>query len=76
MGPTWSPPCERTAMNVIAAPGLKVPMEHDPRSYIDETTPVDIEVTGYYIRRLADGDLVEAPAAAVARRGAKNVQLG
>ena len=62
-------------MNVIAAPGLKVPMEHDPRSYIDETTPVEIDPTGYYIRRMAEGDLVEAPAQP-AKRGGKAVALG
>ena len=47
-------------MKVIAAPGLKVPTEHDPRQHIDDATPVEIEHTHYYVRRLADGDLVEA----------------
>ncbi|MGC4076286.1 MAG: DUF2635 domain-containing protein [Rubrivivax sp.] len=52
-------------MKVIAAPGLKVPMEHNPRVYIDDQTPVEIEHTHYYVRRLADGDLVEWPDADV-----------
>lgn len=47
-------------MQVVAAPGLKVPMEEDPRKYIDDQTPVVVENTHYYMRRLADGDLVEA----------------
>lgn len=49
-------------MKVVAAPGLKVPMEEDPRRHIDDTTPVEINHTIYYVRRLADGDLIEAPA--------------
>lgn len=48
-------------MNVIAAPGLKVPMEHDPRQYIDDQKPVEVEDSYYYVRRRADGDLLEAP---------------
>lgn len=52
-------------MKVIAAPGLKVPTEHDPRQYIDDRTPFEIDHTHYYVRRLADGDLVEAPEPAV-----------
>lgn len=54
-------------MKVIAAPGLLVPMEHNPRVYIDDQTPVEIEHTHYYVRRLADGDLVEWPEADAAR---------
>jgi hypothetical protein len=49
-------------MKVIAAPGLKVPTEADPREYITENKAVEIEPTSYYLRRLADGELVEAPA--------------
>lgn len=47
-------------MLVKAAPGVKVPREDDPRKYITDDTSVDLEMTAYYIRRLADGDLVEA----------------
>lgn len=46
-------------MKVIARTGVRVPMEKKPRAYIDDTTPVDIELTTYYARRLhIDKDLV------------------
>lgn len=51
-------------MRVIATPGLKVPKEDKPREYITEETPEEIEVTAYYLRRLADNELVEVVAAA------------
>lgn len=59
-------------MKVKAADGLLVPKEFEPRSYIGQE-PEDIEVTDYYIRRLATGELVEAdePAAPVATKKAK-----
>jgi hypothetical protein len=47
-------------MKVIAAPGLKVPTENNPREYITPDQAVNIEVTAYYLRRLADNELVEA----------------
>ena len=56
-------------MKVIAAPGLKVPTEHNPREYITADAPVEIEVTAYYLRRMADDELIEvsdAPAAPAA----------
>lgn len=49
-------------MKVIAAPGLKVPTEANPRAYITESDAVEIEVTAYYLRRLADNELVEVAA--------------
>lgn len=49
-------------MQVKAAPGVKVPREDDPRSYITDSSPVELALTAYYIRRMADGDLVEATA--------------
>ena len=49
-------------MKVIATPGLKVPTEANPREYILDTTEVEIEVTAYYLRRLADNELVEIAA--------------
>jgi hypothetical protein len=53
------PPTHREAdVKVKAAEGLRVPHEMDPRSYIEQD-PVDVDVTPYYLRRLADGDLVE-----------------
>lgn len=54
-------------MKVIAALGLLVPTEHNPRVYIDDQTPFEIEHTHYYVRRLADGDLVEWPDADVVK---------
>jgi len=46
-------------MKVIAAPGLKVPTAHNPREYITDAESVEIEVDAYYLRRLADGELLE-----------------
>lgn len=46
-------------MKVIAAQGLKVPKEQNPREYITQDTAEEIEVTAYYLRRLADNELVE-----------------
>jgi len=48
-------------MNVIAAPGIKVPKESQPHSYIDDAAVVDVPDTAYYQRRLIDGDLLPAP---------------
>ncbi|WP_164273396.1 DUF2635 domain-containing protein [Stenotrophomonas sp. B1-1] len=42
---------------VIAAPGLRVPREDNPRTYI-EGKAVDVPDTTYYRRRLASGELV------------------
>lgn len=53
-------------MLVQAAPGLKVPMEEKPREYITDAKPVDVPESAYYLRRLADGDLVK-----VEKKGAK-----
>lgn len=47
-------------MNVIAAPGIKVPKETQPHSYIDDAVAVDVPDTAYYQRRLLDGDLLLA----------------
>lgn len=44
-------------ITVKAAPGLQVPMEAKPRSYITDE-PVEVDNTAYYQRRLSDGDLV------------------
>ena len=50
-------------MKVKAAPGLKVPMEENPQNHItDAPEGVEIAHTHYYVRRLADGDLVEVEA--------------
>lgn len=44
-------------MKVKATAGIKVPMEHQPFAYIEQT-PVDVEPSVYYQRRIHDGDLV------------------
>ena len=52
-------------MLVKAAPGLKVPQEEKPRDYITDAEAFDVPESAYYMRRLAEGDLVavDAPAA-------------
>ena len=45
-------------MKVIAAVGVKVPLENQPYAYIEQE-PVEVENTVYYQRRIADGDLIE-----------------
>ncbi|WP_047396548.1 DUF2635 domain-containing protein [Chitinibacter sp. ZOR0017] len=54
-------------MNVIAAPGLEVPMEEKPRVFITDAAAVDVPETIYYQRRLLDGDLLLATASAEAQ---------
>ena len=49
---------------VLAARGLLVPKEHAPRDYLTDTPPQGdaghvVPATAYYLRRIADGDLVE-----------------
>ncbi|WP_316154717.1 DUF2635 domain-containing protein [Cupriavidus sp. BIC8F] len=46
-------------MKVKAAPGLSVPKESQPCEYITEDLVTEVEPTAYYLRRLAEGDLVE-----------------
>lgn len=48
-----------TQLYVKAAPGLRVPREDDPRSYITER-PVSVPATAYYLRRLRNGELLSA----------------
>ena len=45
-------------ITVKAAPGIKVPREDKPTTYIDDTNPVTITPSAYYRRRIADGDLI------------------
>lgn len=45
-------------LKVIATPGISVPMEDKPRSYITDAEPVTVPDSSYYQRRLSDGDLV------------------
>jgi hypothetical protein len=45
-------------MIVKAIPGLLVPKEDQPREYITQDEEVDVPDSAYYLRRVADGDLV------------------
>jgi hypothetical protein len=47
-------------MHVIAAPDHRVPMEDDPRQYIEAAPaePADVPDSAYYRRRLAAGELL------------------
>jgi len=56
-------------MKVIAAPGVKVPMEDKPRDYITEDEAVEVPESAYYLRRMADLDLVLAPTASSKKKG-------
>ncbi|OXI36768.1 DUF2635 domain-containing protein [Burkholderia aenigmatica] len=60
-------------MKVIAKAGLSVPKEGKPRQYVTDSQAVDVPESAYYMRRVAEGDLVrqdvpieatETPAAA------------
>jgi len=50
-------------LTVKAATGLRVPKEGAPREYITDADVIDVPRSAYYLRRLADGDLVSASAA-------------
>jgi len=49
-------------MNLIAAIGLKVPMEGKPHDYITDAKAVVVPDSAYYQRRITDGDLIEVKA--------------
>ncbi|QJF16664.1 DUF2635 domain-containing protein [Phytobacter diazotrophicus] len=46
-------------MKVKARAGLRVPREDNARRYIGEE-PVEVPASAYYLRRLSEGDLVDA----------------
>ena len=60
-------------LEVTAAPGVSVPLEDKPRKYITGETPVTVPATAYYLRRVADGDLVLVPQGeqSAAKKGGK-----
>lgn len=63
-------------MQVLATPGVLVPMEGNPRAYITDTPPdgesgYTVPDSAYYLRRLADGDLVVVGIEAKPKKGAK-----
>ena len=47
-------------MKVLAAKGLKCPMEGRPRSYITDSEPVEVPESCYYGRLIRTGSLVRA----------------
>ncbi|MGX9692925.1 hypothetical protein ACTJNK_21515 [Achromobacter anxifer] len=49
---------QSSMLTVVAAPGLKVPRENKPRSYIAGTASVQVPATAYYLRRIQSGELV------------------
>lgn len=55
-------------MQVQAAPGLKVPMEEKPRDHIGDDVAVEVPDSAYYLRRIADGDLLEVAPPAAAKK--------
>jgi hypothetical protein len=62
-------------INVIAAPGVDVPIEHSPRRYITDKKAVEVERSAYYQRIIASGDLIKvepAQAKNVAKSETKN----
>ena len=48
-------------VRVVAAKGIQVPREDNPRRYISDSAEEELPLTEYYRRRLLDGDLVEIP---------------
>jgi hypothetical protein len=60
-------------MLVLACTGLKVPLEEKPRQYITDTAPegqsgFEVPESAYYLRRLAEGDLVRVAADASSKK--------
>ncbi|MFZ5425366.1 MAG: DUF2635 domain-containing protein [Thermodesulfobacteriota bacterium] len=59
-------------ITVKAAPGVRVPKEGAPRQHITEDEAQAVPASAYYLRRIADGDLVRVPEAATpAKSGTK-----
>lgn len=63
-------------MLVLAAPGVLVPKEGNPRAYYTDTPPdgeagYAVAESAYILRRISDGDLVEVavPAPAPKKKG-------
>jgi len=68
-------------MRVLAAPGIKVPLEEKPRDYITEVPPegetaYTVPDTAYYLRRVTDCDLIDLDAAAAAKAAAAKAKKG
>lgn len=63
-------------MHVIAAPGHRVPKEHDPYTYIESAPAEAVEVpdTSYYRRRIANDELLLAKKRGGAKETAQGVE--
>lgn len=48
----------QVTLHVKAAPGLKLPKEGAPTTYITDAEPVEVENVHYYRKAINDGDLV------------------
>jgi hypothetical protein len=44
-------------MKVQAAPGMKCPIEGNPRKFITDAAPIDVPESAYYKRLVGDGSL-------------------
>ncbi|KZE34179.1 DUF2635 domain-containing protein [Crenobacter luteus] len=58
-------------MKVQAAPGIQVPKEDQPREFITSACAVEVPRSAYYLRIVADGDLIDVDAAASAKSSVK-----
>lgn len=47
-------------LRVKAAPGIKAPLAHKPKSYISDERIVEVEDSHYYRSMISDRDLIEA----------------
>ena len=53
-------------MFIIARPGIKVPKEGQPRQYITDSEAVEVPESHYYLKQVADGDLLYPPSTSAA----------
>lgn len=58
-------------MKVQAAPGIQVPKEGTPREYITDSKAEDVPRSAYYLRIVAEGDLIEVEEPAGDKQSAK-----
>lgn len=58
-------------MKVKAAPGIQVPKEDKPREFITDAEAVEVPNSAYYLRIVAEGDLIDVDAAASAKSSVK-----
>lgn len=45
-------------MKVKAKLGVQVPREDNPRRYLSDSEEQEVSASAYYLRRIADGDLI------------------